>query len=369
MLTESPAAGSGAMRLKFLDGLRAVALLMVLVRHFYVRAYSLGLPPWSRALGLGYLGVSLFLLLSGFCVSWAYLGPKGRRFSLLEFARLRATRILPAYYVAVAIGVAITAGSSTPREISWQVFTHVLLIHNWFPSTVMGLVGPFWSLALECQLYVLFPLLFWGFKRFGAWWTLAAVAAAQTTFRAYALRFGTEYNDLTFVLPWSVAGRIFDFTLGMLAAFLVSHGAHTSRWRAAWPAIAVFGLPLALLAKSRFGVTHPLTDALWALSFFAVVLWAATGRWLHALLSYGPLVWLGVASYSAYLVHEMAMPVVFAVLLRWDAFAHHPLYLAPLALALTLVPCFVFFYLVEQPAMKWFKKRKGQAGHRELTLG
>ena len=358
----------GAQRLKFVDGLRAVALLMVMLRHFYMDGYPLGLPSWTRVFGLGYLGVTLFLLLSGFCISWAYFGPRARKFSLYEFVKLRARRILPAYYVATAIAVALVANTLSFTELAWQTLTHALLIHNWFPSTVMGLPGPFWSLALECQLYAFFPLLLVGFTRFGPWRTLALVLALQTAYRIYVMRFGTDYTNLTFVLPWGVLGRLFEFALGMLAAQLVAHGTLTSRprWRQALPFVTAFGLCLGLVAKSRLGVTHPLTDALWLLGFFGLLLWAASGRRLNALLSFRPLVVLGVASYSGYLIHELAMPYVFEVLTASTTFVHWAAYFTPVVLGLALLPCFGFFYLVEQPAMNWFKSRSAK---QRVTLG
>jgi len=146
-------------RLEFIDGLRGTAVVMVILAHFYPRAYSFGLPRWADCFSLGYLGVHLFLLLSGFCVAWAYLGSPPRPFSVADFAKRRALRILPAYYVALLISAALAAPDYGAVEFARQLLVHAVMLHNLSPSTALAFNPPFWSLALECQLYVCFPLM------------------------------------------------------------------------------------------------------------------------------------------------------------------------------------------------------------------
>ena len=62
-------------RLDHIDGLRGTAVIMVMVRHYYMDSYGPGIPRWADVCGLGYLGVHLFLLLSGFCLALACVRP------------------------------------------------------------------------------------------------------------------------------------------------------------------------------------------------------------------------------------------------------------------------------------------------------
>ncbi len=362
-----PQTGSAAPRLEFIDGLRGAAILIVVVGHYYQRAYEVGLPRWADILGFGYLGVHLFLILSGFCVSWAYVGPSARPFSLADFCSRRALRILPAYYVALTLAACLNGLALGPSALAWQLLTHVTMLHNLFPSTVLELNAPFWSLALECQLYLCFPIMLWGTRRWGLGMTLALVALVQTAFRLAILRYGTGYNDTTFVLPWSVLGRLSEFALGMSGAIIVSHGSMRR-------APALFGslLPLGILAlcvcarwsKVHLGVSHPLTDALWSAAFFGVLIGASrSGSLLYRLFSQRWLVNLGVFSYSVYLVHELLLIRIMSPLVVTAVFRAHPLAFMPLVLVPTFAAGYAFYRLIERPAIELFARRR-RAGRR-----
>src|SRR5215208_4516862 len=130
-------AGS-SVHLTFIDGLRGIAILLVVLRHYYMAVYNDGLPRWFDALGLGYIGVHLFLVLSGFCVAWAYVGPKARPFAARDFFYRRATRILPAYYVALLIALLLSPRLLV-KDYAVQVVTHLTMTHNFFEGTVLAL--------------------------------------------------------------------------------------------------------------------------------------------------------------------------------------------------------------------------------------
>lgn len=349
--------------LRYIDGLRGAAVVMVMCRHFYLAAFAAGLPRWADVLGLGYLGVHFFLLLSGFCIAWAYVGPHARSFTSAEFAYRRATRILPPYYVALGISLALwlLVERRAPGTVFGQVLTHVTMTHNFFRSTVLELNGPFWSLALESQLYVAFPFLLLGFRRFGVARVLALVLVVQSAFRIFVMRYGTGYTDMTFVIPWSVAGRLFEFALGMWAAELVSHGVGArlrSAARFGLGAVAALLAGLAWLAKGRLGVSHPLTDLLWTAAFFCVLIGASSPRGLlYRALSFGPVTGLGVMCFSTYLIHALVLePVTNLLLARFGGLS--PLFLLPAVFAATLVPCYAFYRLVERPFIQLFRARR-----------
>lgn len=342
-------------------------MLAVMLRHYYMRVFEFGLPRWADIFGLGYVGVHLFLLLSGFCLSWAYVGDAPRPFKGREFLIRRATRILPAYYVAMVISAILAAPHTSALGLTWQLLTHATMTHNLFRSTVLGLNGPFWSLALECQLYVLFPLMLLGLLRIGSVGTLALVLLLQTVFRVVAMRYGTGYNESTFVLPWSVAGRLFEFCLGMCAAVLVARGSLNripiiSRW--ALPLVIAMAFIVARWSGKHLGVTHPLTDWLWSVGFASLLLAASRpASMINRILSIAPIVKLGVFSYSVYLIHEIVLGYVTTDLLTLTAHRIHPLVLAPAAFGATVFVSYLFYRAVERPAIRFFREHLPLATH------
>jgi len=175
---EAPAA---APRLHFVDGLRGLAMLMVLLYHCWLFGgrWQLAVPlgrehsvDLAQMLSFGHIGVNLFLVLSGFCLYWPFTKAGRPEPTLWEFARKRCRRILPPYYaVLVLCGGAALAQAGREHDpaaahyaLNW-LWIHALMAQNLRPGYVLTLNGSLWSLALEFQLYILFPVLVEGFRR------------------------------------------------------------------------------------------------------------------------------------------------------------------------------------------------------------
>jgi peptidoglycan/LPS O-acetylase OafA/YrhL len=348
-------------RLEFIDGLRGIAILLVLLRHYYIGTYMEGLPRWFDALGLGYLGVHLFLLLSGFCIAWPYVGPSKREFTFGDFFSRRATRILPAYYVALFIAL-ILALPMDSQEIVTQVATHLTMTHNLFKTTVLALNGPFWSLALEFQLYLLFPLMLFAYRRSGLLLMLLSVFFLQTCFRTYvALHFGTQYSDTTFVLPWSVAGRMFDFALGVLAARVLAEPCKLNlarRWKTEIGLLSVLLLGGAIISKRYMGETSPVTDLSWSSAFLCILIVSSfPDTIVNRFISLRPLVYLGIFSYSVYLVHILILEY-FTTPIRASFSATIVVALTIPTILVTIACCYFFYRAVEKPSIDFFGNRR-----------
>ena len=184
-------------RLDYLDGLRGLAALYVVLNHTSFRMGTLaGVGSHSltaKIAGLlhfflfayGHYAVAVFIVLSGYCL----MLPVARRDDaalsggLLDFIKRRARRILPPYYAAFALSllfIVVVGWLHLPaQETNWfglalPVFTpgvllsHLLLVHNWTPYS-FKIDPPMWSVAVEWQIYFLFPLLLLPlYRRFGS---------------------------------------------------------------------------------------------------------------------------------------------------------------------------------------------------------
>jgi peptidoglycan/LPS O-acetylase OafA/YrhL len=302
-------------RLDGVDGLRAIAALWVVL--FHIRAFSgATLGPLDLIVRSGSTGVSLFLVLSGFCLYLPIARNGPASFRAGKFMRRRATRLLPAYYVTLAVIVVVTMtaggplglGTFSAPAMAIQTLTHVTMTHSLFPSTFYALNGSYWSLGLEWQLYLGLPLLVLGARRFGLVRTISAVVVVNVVYRlalqgAFALHAVSASSALgEDVLPNLLPGRWAEFAFGMAAAELFAAG-HISRWasRAGW---AVLGLvPLTLV--SVLAVGSPLEHILFGADFFLLLCIVLAGQnWVARLVSWRPLAAVGVMSYSLYLVHQ-----------------------------------------------------------------
>lgn len=168
--------------LAYLDGLRGLAALYVVV--FHILAYHFDhLSPvmrhYVKPLHFGSYAVGVFIVLSGFCLMLPVArDPRGElRGGARRFFLRRARRILPPYYFTVAvslglIAVAIGHKTGTPWDTSVPVtkqglLTHLVMLQDAFRLTWAQINSPLWSVSVEWRIYFCFPLLVWGWRRFG----------------------------------------------------------------------------------------------------------------------------------------------------------------------------------------------------------
>lgn len=351
------------MRLGYIDGFRALAVSLVIVHHAYedlrhsgddlLRSNSvlLRLIGWIGA--HGYLGVQLFFVLSGFCLAYPPLQRRAEGktnwFVPSQFFARRTLRILPPYYVALAFFVLVNMGLAAVhlnrlvRPISpLDLLTHIALVHN-LTQFNMSIVGPFWTLGLEWQWYFVFPPLL----LLCIWRPHVGVLACVAM--TIAWHFGVAHlgHDLRYLETMSLPGTLSMFCWGIIVA----------QWY-----VARRGLPSwILLAAAVLCVTldeYPATqrvigdvglyESLYALAFASLVLMATRSRLTQSILSWRPLVSLGIASYSVYLVHQ---PFMASFSIYATKYFHSALIMVP-AIAIGLISGAVFHLLIERPCMR-----------------
>jgi peptidoglycan/LPS O-acetylase OafA/YrhL len=267
---------------------------------------------------LGYVGVSLFLVLSGTCLSLPLLTRRvaghSDWFVPSTFFARRCLRILPPYYVALVCSIAV---SFVVAWVGWtplphvgppptlaSVLAHVALIHNLTPYTT-ALNAPYWSLGLEWQWYWAFPVLL--FLCVWSPWRAAVLCALCATAWSALFPHAFAVNGL---VSGALPMRLVEFCGGIVAARLIVE-------RRVPPApFLVVGLvvPWVLIlypatAPHSYLVRHLLGLAGWTqplagISFTSLVLLASRGGPVARLACWRPLVGLGLMSYSVYLVHD-----------------------------------------------------------------
>jgi peptidoglycan/LPS O-acetylase OafA/YrhL len=366
----APAAdGARRQRLAGLDGLRGLAALYVVVNHIFLRTFP-GYPAdhapfWAGWFIYGRFAVVVFIVLSGFSLALSPARHGWRLDGISRFAYRRARRILPAYWAALAFSLAVAwlivppPGQGLPGSKS--AIVNGLLVQNLVlaPSPNRS----FWSMAVEAQLYVAFPLLLLMVRRFGAIAMVATVTLAVATLGIV----GPHVSKLdTFVIqsPPDLAAL---FAVGILTAGIV--GASRARpW--AWLALAA-AAPVFAAIWWR-GSVWTLDHLYWvdlALGPAIVCLLAslASGRpaSLLRLLDSRPIRRLGLSSYSLYLLHG---PIVIVVYDKFVAgrFRHGVSAFAltvALAVPLTIAFARVFAAVFETPFMRertwsWAARRR-----------
>ena len=345
-MREASSSGEGDFRWPALDGLRAVAVGLVMVGHY------------GHLSSLGSLGVETFYVISGFLITWLLLreydatgGIVKRRFYLR-----RALRIFPAFYVFLVVcAVVLAATPLMPPLIRW--LASATYTADYYAATHVGpsVLIHTWSLAVEEQFYLLWPpvliLLLRGGTR-AVRLGLVGLLVGVTVWRIGIIRvWGGSPNYVRFALDSQA-----DFlAIGALLAVSwtsseEAQGVWTVR-RAWWPWITIAGLVVVTATLDRtwtFEFSFPLKVAL--LGLLLLQLLQLRGRGVWGLLDHPVMRWLGRISYSLYLYHYLTWFVALQ-------YARGPLAAGLLGAALAVPIAALSYYCVERPLLSLRDRR------------
>ncbi|MEU6715903.1 acyltransferase [Nonomuraea sp. NPDC046802] len=341
-------------RVAGLDGIRGLAALFVVFHHVWLLSFP-GFPRdtgpgWASWMIYGHFAVVVFIVLSGFSLALSPARNGWRLDSLSGFARRRAWRILPPYWAAVAFSLVI-AWTLVPQPEQGVPTAKSVLVYGLLLQDVFGSPSPngaLWSIAVEAQLYVVFPLLLPVLRRMGA---LVMVGAVTAVVVAVGL--------LAPVVP--AVGALMRLTPQFAALFALGMaGAGVVRLRRRvplqWLALAALLPVLALIVVN--GSMWTVANLYWIdliIGPATVLLLAAvaTGRprplvWL---LDTPPVRSLGSFSYSLYLIHAPIVVNVHALLIAPRMEQGVPAFLVCLAVAVpvTVVAARLFAAVFELP--------------------
>jgi peptidoglycan/LPS O-acetylase OafA/YrhL len=314
----APAVAATRSRLIGLDGIRGLAALFVVTNHIFLRAFS-GYPAdhapwWASPFIYGRFAVVVFIVLSGFSLALSPARAGWQLGGLAKFARRRAWRILPPYWAALVFSVLMTwfvvAQPGWPIPNAQSVAVNGLLVQD-----VFGVPSPnraFWSIAIEAQLYVAFPLLILAMRRLNAVVMLTCVAAPVC---ALGICSALRVRTATALINQYTPDLAVLFAVGVLAGAIVTATDRRRAWPWHWFALA-FAVPVFVLIAWQ-GSIWTIDNFFWvdlalgpAIGCLLAAVTTARPRPLVRALETRPLRRLGSFSYSLYLTHA---PIVIAV--------------------------------------------------------
>lgn len=284
-----------------IDGLRALAILPVLLFHAHVPGFS-----------GGYVGVDIFFVISGYLITGIIAREVDEgRFSLVRFYERRFRRIMPALSLMILAVLAAAAFLYLPGDLEGvpkSALAATLFASNLWFFTDTGYfsggadVKPLlhtWSLAVEEQYYIGFPILLMLLARFAPRWRTMVVAGIAALSLAIAIAMQRDTSGFTFYLLPTRAWELFAGALLALGAV----PSLRSRWLrelVAWSGLAAVALAVAFYDRNT---VFPGVTALAPVLGAAALIHAAPGTAIGRLLGWGPMVGVGLISYSLYLWH------------------------------------------------------------------
>jgi peptidoglycan/LPS O-acetylase OafA/YrhL len=348
-------------RRKPLDGVRAIAVLAVVASHTFIRA------------GGGFLGVDVFFVLSGYLITSLLLKEKAStgRIDFVGFYRRRVARLAPAYMLMLALTVPMMLGplnAQTGWPVPFAVGITLVYGANWANLVNPDALGPLlhtWSLSIEEQFYLIWPIVFVTLLRrsrsLTGWLAAAALASIVTRGVGWWLvpgiwpYFATVTHGDGLLVGCLVAVLLNRRTSASASASAGSDAgliARSTSWEpAAWLAAAVLaGLMAVSRVDSGWTYTVSLTLAAGCTAVMVRHLAVADSGLMVRILSWGPLVAIGRASYGLYLFH---VPVfhLFGVL----SFGYTTTIVLQCTVSAAVTA--LSWYLVEQPAQRWVHRR------------
>jgi peptidoglycan/LPS O-acetylase OafA/YrhL len=293
-------------RIQYLDGLRGLAIVSVVLFHAYV-AYPEHLPFGDKyavlPIRLGWQGVELFFLISGFVI----LMTLERCSSLLQFLMRRWLRLFPAMLIASLIILLFsnTVGSGPFDPKTWinllpgLTFVSPSLIHSLTGLQIQSMDGTFWSLYVEVVFYAIFGLTYFAAGE------QAGIAVVLSLFLATFCAnefFGPELNNVPARMAAAATWMGFIYFGWFACGSLFYLFTRTKRLKFVVMAVAV-GAASALSAK------YPITERLGLLITVMIFLLATVSDKVQIIISHRSLVFFGFISYPLYLVHYLIATV------------------------------------------------------------
>lgn len=287
-----------------IDGLRAVAVLSVIFFHAGLKSFK-----------GGYVGVDIFFVISGYLITSILLAEfEQSKFSILNFYERRARRIMPALFFVMAICVPLSWLIFLPKDL--ESFFKSLVAIPMFRSNIFfwkdvdyfataSEIKPLlhtWSLAVEEQYYILFPIFLFTFWRIGKRFILGMLIliATLSLIRAQVIS-SSKVSENFFLLPT----RFWEISIGALITFIPLNKLQLKRkWRESVCAIGIFFILYSIFIFKKDTPFPSFYALIPTIGTALVIMFATQNTILGKILGHKFLVGIGLVSYSAYLWHQ-----------------------------------------------------------------
>jgi peptidoglycan/LPS O-acetylase OafA/YrhL len=311
-----------------LDGVRGIAILLVIIYHFSSSLSVLGFAnPVLAFFRFGWCGVDVFFVLSGFLITGVLLDSKSSPDYFRNFYARRVLRIFPLYYGSLFVvfllrlvlpGAGVWGLHDTllsPGSLLWPglyLENFAIVLHG---SSVTGVTTHYWSLAVEEHFYLIWPLLVWLATRRQIIILAFALAIFSMIARVLLYRHGSDPDVVFGLTPLRMDG----LAIGALASLAIRGRVGMDVLvRRAWIAfIIAAGMLVAMLALRH--TTHQSDPAIWIFAFPLVAILTAAGLLVgmgpnpvRRFLSLRALGWFGKYSFGLYVWH----PIIGMILLH-----------------------------------------------------
>jgi peptidoglycan/LPS O-acetylase OafA/YrhL len=344
-MSEKP--GQGEQRIGRLDGIRAIAIMLVYLHH-------------TGFISVGWVGVNLFFVLSGFLITGILRRARTDRSFWAPFYIKRATRIIPPLVV-LFVGIAIFC------TVSWRQvgFYHFFFLSNIALVLYPSQLQPFamlWSLSVEEHFYIFWPFAIRFLERKQLIWLLIGLLVVEPLLRAVATPFFHTWLAIYFLTPFQLDG----LAAGSLLALLVED-VHAREQVARWSVITAIAALVIFLGLSRLPLFEREANSILfnslgysLVAVFSVSLVAYV--FLHKdavvsrLLSAKGIVFLGTISYGFYLFQGLGIMLVptLATLLHGT---NHIRHIIPLTVIPITVASWLSFRFYETPIILWGRRK------------
>jgi peptidoglycan/LPS O-acetylase OafA/YrhL len=336
-----------------LDGLRALAISTVFVGHAFPTIIA------------NSVGVDIFFALSGFLITRGLIGQlESGRVELKQFYIRRALRLAPALIllvvillvVAIILKLTINEHLRDPLVSSLVSLTYLMNWDRAFGLYPEGLLGHTWSLSIEEQFYLVWPIALISITRFRSLRIASRVvlilAVVSVAWRIYLWHTGATLDRVYNGFDTRADGLLVGCTLALARPFKMAE------WAARFSAVPLlFILWLFIVEPWTSMQTLPPTIAALASAWLILPLWAGTAPRLSALLELWPIRQIGRISYGLYLWHWPALLIITRFI-----FPQNVLLTSLLCAVTTLIVATLSFVFIERPILE-----RGQLRSREYT--
>lgn len=328
-----------------IDILRAVAAMLVVVYHVVEVGQWRDFPitGWALWFRIGWIGVDLFFVISGFVITLSAVSAYRRSGSSFigHYLRHRWLRIAPLYFCTilayvwlVSPEILLIGASSTFTHLT----SHAFFLHNLHPSTYGSINGPNWSVALEMQFYILIALITPWLSRTSPLKVLLLFIPIAWSFRYASTLFlppGISSPHEQHVFASQLPATLDAFAFGIGIALLVLNRTSNTLLAPSWRNFILWTVLAALLMKLSMALFWPRANywdnaamiIFWRTVLagtFAAVLVAAITLPLKKAILFWPLAYLGRISYGLYLWHTLVLTTLLSIpwlrgasLLQW----------------------------------------------------